>query len=91
MSEFFGPDFWETNGPDGYDWPVEEPIDESTVDPVEIDASEDGATSGEKMKIGPLGSESPSGPFGNSCDDCSGSCWLTCSGSCKYSYTGTMN
>lgn len=97
MSEYFGwwPDFGETDFSDSYDCPNEETFDdEATVDPVEIDASEDGAASGDKMKIDPLGGESSPVSFGG-CDgcsgDCSGSCWLTCSGSCKHSWSGTMN
>lgn len=97
MSEIFGfeMDFGGADLPDDYDCPDVAEGDDETVDPAELDASEDVGASGDKMKIDPLGGDKPSPSFGCGCSDCfgdcSGSCWLTCSGSCNYRYEGTMN
>ena len=38
------------------------------------------------------GGEPTFGASKTECSDCSGSCWLTCSGTCQYSYSqGKMN
>jgi len=93
MSEIFGMDFGGTDLPDDYNCPDVAEGDDSTVDPVEINESE---ASTSKIKIDPVGGtkgDAPLPSFGCNCgcSDCSGSCWLTCGGTCKHSWSGTMN